>query len=311
MGSENVIVFGPTGAVASSAARTAGELGAKVVLAMRDTQKSIAGLSAEDEKSGNFSRVQADLTKPDTVRNAVSSTNAKRAFIYLAHGSPDHMKETIAALKSAGIELVVFLSSFTIQEDLASIPPSEMIPWMHAQVELQLQEIYGEDNFVALRPGYFASNTVAYKSGLQEGSVKIFKSDAKVDCIVPEDIGRVAGTVLAKGPQNAQRKIYLYGPDIISQREAVQTLAKVLGKSPHIEDINAQDAHKHFTSHGMPPPLADYMVRASERGSGAGEKQVFGHAVSEEELVNVEKYSGRKSTTFEKWVEQNKAIFVS
>ncbi|KAL8867668.1 MAG: hypothetical protein Q9174_005513, partial [Haloplaca sp. 1 TL-2023] len=107
MASPNVIVFGPTGAVGSNAARTASALGAKVTLAMRDTSKSIPGLSASDEKAGNFSRVQADLTKPDTVSEAVRQYQATHAFIYLVFGSSDSMKATISALKSAGIQLVV------------------------------------------------------------------------------------------------------------------------------------------------------------------------------------------------------------
>ena len=105
--------LGPRGAVGSAAARTAEELGAKVVLAMRDPEKSIPGIDSEKEKQGSFERVQADLTKPDTVRDAVNTTGAKYAFIYLAHGAPNGMKSTIEALKSAGIHLVVFLEQFS------------------------------------------------------------------------------------------------------------------------------------------------------------------------------------------------------
>ena len=46
---DNVIIFGPTGAVGTAAAREAGKRGAKVWLAMRDTNKKIPGL---DETSG-------------------------------------------------------------------------------------------------------------------------------------------------------------------------------------------------------------------------------------------------------------------
>jgi len=38
---------------------------------------------------------------------------------------------------------------------------------------------------------------------------------------------------------------------------------------------------------------------------------VFGYSVREKELSHVQKYSGKEATTFEKWVEQNKQIFVS
>jgi len=309
MASHKVIVFGPTGAVGSAAARTAGELGAKVFLAMRDTGKSIPGLSAEQEKQGGFERVQADLTKPDTVRDAVHKSGAKYAFIYLAHGSSDHMKATIEALKAAGIELPVFLSSFTSRGDLAAIQPSEVIPFVHAQVEINLGEVYGKDGFVAVRPGYFASNTLQYKGGLKEGKVRIYVPDAKVDCIVPEDIGAVCGGFLAKGPQDKNRTPYLYGPELFSQAETVKIIAKVLGKNPEIEVANEQDAYKMFVEErGMPVPIANYMISQTKKGSD-NPNSIIGYLVGEEELSNVQKYCGRKATTFEQWVEQNKEKF--
>ena len=311
MASRKVIVFGPTGAVGSATARTAAELEATVVLAMRDPSKPIHGLDAEAEKQGKFERVQADLTKPDTVRDAVTTTGAKHAFIYLAHGAPDHMKATIEALKAGGIELVVFLSSFTSQGDLAAIPPNDIIAYMHAQVEIVLQEVFGADQFVAVRPGSFASNTVLYKAGLAKGEVKVFGPDALVDNIVPEDIGRVCGTVLAKGPQDERRAIYLYGPELLSQMECVKILAKVLGKSPKLEIADEQEALKMFVEErGLPPFLAKYMVEQSGK-TAADKSLVFGYPIKEEDLPNVEQYSGRRATTFEEWAEQNKQSFLS
>jgi hypothetical protein len=311
MTSRKVIVFGPTGAVGSAAARTAEKLGAKVVLAMRDVEKPIPSLDTAKEKQGSFERVYADLTKPDTVRDAVNTTRAKYAFIYCAHGTPDYMKSTIKALKSAGIDLVVFLSSFTIQGDLKAIQPSEVIPYAHAQVEINLGEIFGANGFVAARPGSFASNTRQYKAGIEKGGVKIYMPDAKVDCIVPEDIGKVCGTVLAKGQQDEQRAIYLYGPELLSQTDCIRILAKVLGKNPKIEIIDEQDAYKMFIEErGAPASLAKYMI--GRMGKNITEhSQVFGYPVREEQLSNVQKYSGRKATTFEEWVEQNKQMFVS
>ncbi len=307
MASRKVIVFGPTGAVGSAAARTASELGADVVLAMRDTSKSIPGLDAEREKQAGFERVEADLTKPDTVRNAVTTTGAKYAFIYLAFGSPDHMKSTIEALKAAGIELVVFLSSFTVRGDLKAIEPQDLIPWIHAQVEITLAEIFGTDGYVAVRPGSFASNNMQYKAGIEKGEVKIFMPEVEVDNIVPEDIGRVCGRILAKGPQNGEMKPYLFGPELLSQEESVKILAKALGKDPKIESATKEDAYKLFVEErGVPAPLAEYMIRQSAK-TVSGQGQVFGYEVSEEELSNVQKYSGKKGTTFKEWVEQKVA----
>lgn len=309
MASRKVIVFGPTGAVGSAAARTAEELGAKVVLAMRNTEKSIPGLDKENE--GSFERVYADLLKPDTVRDAVAKTGAQHAFIYCAWASPDKMKSTIQALKSAGIELLVFLSSYTIQGDPKEIQPSEVIPYLHAQTELTAREIYGENEFVAIRPGYFAPNLTQYAAGLAKNEVKLFRPEITVDCIVQEDIGRVCGTILAKGPQDEQRIIYLYGPELISQEDCIKIIATALGKTPKIVTVEEKDADGYFVEeHGMPSPVAKYL-KGQIRKAVSGQSQVFGYPVREGQLSNVEKYSKTKATRFEEWVEKNKQLFIS
>ncbi|RDW88423.1 hypothetical protein BP6252_00455 [Coleophoma cylindrospora] len=311
MAAPKVIVFGPSGAVGSATARAAYDLGAKVVLAMRDTQKPIPGLDEAKETDGSFERVQADLNNPDAVRDAVSSTQATRAFIYIAHGSSDNMKSTIQALKSAGIDLVVLLSSFTIQGEPEDVKPSEVIPYVHAQVEITLKEVFGPGGYIAARPGSFASNTLQYKAGLESGLVKIFAPEATVDCIAQEDIGRACGTVLVKGPRDENPAMYLYGPQLISQADCVKTLAKVLGKNPAIETMDREEAYKIFTEQRRwPAPLAEYMIRQSGAVDPA-RSLVSGYPVGAEELLNVEKYTGKKAITFEEWAEQNKQMFIS
>jgi hypothetical protein len=220
------------------------------------------------------------------------------------------MKSTIEALKSAGIGLVVFLSSFSVPDDPKTVQPIDAIPYVHAQVEINLREIFGADGFVAARPGWFASNTLQYKPGFEKGELKIYAPDTKVDCIVPGDIGRVCGTILARGPQDEQRAIYLYGPELLSQRDAIGILAKVLGKNPKVEIIDEQDAYKMFVEQGMPGPYAKYMVSRMGKNN-TDHLTVLGFPVREEDLSNVEKYSGRKATTLEEWAEQNKQMFVS
>ncbi|EXJ95661.1 hypothetical protein A1O1_00783 [Capronia coronata CBS 617.96] len=311
MAAPKVIVFGPSGAVGSATARAAHELGAKVVLAMRDAKKPIPGLDEAKVKDGSFERVQADLLSPDTVRDAVSSTQATRAFIYIAHRSSDNMKSTIQALKSAGIDLVVLLSSFTIQGEPEDVKSTEVIPYLHAQVEISLKEVFGPGGYVAARPGSFASNTTQYKAGFESGLVKIFTPDATVDAIAQEDIGRACGTVLVKGPLDENTAMYLYGPQLISQADCVKTLAKVLGKSPTIETMEREEAYKNFTEQRhWPAPLAEYMIKQLGFIDPA-RSLVFGYPVGAEQLSSVEKYTGKKAITFEEWADQNKQMFIS
>jgi nucleoside-diphosphate-sugar epimerase len=302
-----VIVFGPTGKVASVAAATAQEHGATVWLAMRDPQKSIPGLTSRHEQGSGFKRVQADLTKPDTVSAAVKASGAKRAFIYVAIGSPGHMRSTVTALKSAGIEFVVLLSSYTISGELRGVPPSDLIAYSHAQVEINLDEVFGSENYVAVRPGGFATNMLRFKDGINAGEVKIFGSSFQLDGITPTDMGRVIGTILVQGPKNGQHKVYLYGPQVMSQGDAIQTVGKVLGKDVKLTDISQQEGLDQFLQNGVPKPFADYMIRVL---AAAAEEQKS-RTDYETGVENVRLYTGKPSMRFQEWVELNKDLFSS
>lgn len=303
----SVIVFGPTGSVASFVARTAQENGAKVFLAMRDTKKSIPGLSAEQEKQGGFERIQADLTDPASVSAAVKASGAKRAFTYLGHGTSDHMRGTLTALKSGGVEFVVFLSSFTVSGDPIDAPPSEVIAFIHSQVEISLDEIFGPDNYVALRPGGFATNLLRYKKGIQSGEVKLFAPGFRFDCITPRDMGRVGGTILVNGPRNGQRKVYLYGPKIIPQGDAVVIVGKILGKDVKVTSLSAEEGVDQYVQSGVPKPLAEYMVQKS----GNSTNDLANRTSYNEGVENVKLYTGEPSMGFEEWVEANKGLFTA
>lgn len=305
----STIVFGPTGNIASVAARTAAELGAHVGLAMRDPSKTIRGLSKETEQAGKFTRVQADLTKPDTVAEAIKTTGAKRAFIYVAHGSPDHMKSTLEAMKASGIEFVVFLSSFTIgvsgDKPLREIPPSDIIPFFHAQVEANLDDVFGPDNYVAVRPGAFATNLQRDKPGIVAGEVPIFGTHFPQDLITPGDMGRVSGTILVNGAKNGQKKVYLYGPQVLAHKDAIGEIGKALGKNIKIKELNVEEGREHFGKLGFPPPIIDYFIRMLELSANIDTR----FPNYEEGVENVKLYTGKPSTTFQDWIAENKDLF--
>ena len=70
---QTVLVFGPTGAVGCTATietHRRGARGALVGLAVRDMEKSIRGLSDYDLTSERYQRIQADLSKPDALKQA-------------------------------------------------------------------------------------------------------------------------------------------------------------------------------------------------------------------------------------------------
>ncbi|KAK4501922.1 hypothetical protein PRZ48_007732 [Zasmidium cellare] len=302
MSAPGVIIFGPTGSVASQTALTAASLNAPITLAMRDPSKPIPGLTPSQEKSGAYTRLTADLTQPPSVLAAVISSNAKRAFIYAARGNTDHMKATIEALKEGGVEYVVFLSSFTVRDPPSSIPKEELIGYHHAQIEVNLSAIFGKDGYCAIRAGGFVTNALAWKDGILEGNLKLLGKDFRMDCITPNDMGAVAGNILVKGAAGVNA-VYLYGPQNIPCGEVAERIGKVLGKDVSVESQSPEEAKAEMIQHGYPEQMAEYMVKAR---SGSELVRPF----MEEGVQNVERYSGRKAMGLEEWVEGNRGLFV-
>jgi uncharacterized protein YbjT (DUF2867 family) len=313
MAYRKVIVFGATGAVGSNAALTAQQLGAKVVLASRDPKKPIPGLTAAQEQAGSFERVQADLTQPETVRAAAAQTGAQAAFIYFAHGSTDHQRGAIEALKAGGVEFVVFLSSLTTKGDVRAIGPELFIPFAHAQVEIGLEEVFGKQGYAAVRPGYFASNLERYKKVIATAStvVRVPSPNAKFDYITSEDMGRVSGALLVRGREalaDGKNDVPLAGPQLVTQAEVISLLGKVVGKDLKVDGFETEEEELKFVTENMHVPeiVARQMVkgyRAAESGTPLYD------GIYDEAAANVERYGGKRAITIQEWLEAHVSEF--
>ncbi|KAL4900370.1 hypothetical protein BDW74DRAFT_96923 [Aspergillus multicolor] len=312
MGPRKVIVFGATGAVGSAAARTAHSHDAKVFLALRNTSKPVPGLSATEEQSGRYERVQADLTQPDTVRDAVSESGATHAFVYAAIGaSTDHLFSTAEALKSAGIESVVMLSSMSVGGDARATQPNNFIGYAHAQVELTLESVFGRQGYVAVRPTFFANNSLWWsRQIIEDGEVKWAFPEHKFDYISPDDIGAVCGTILAGAYEGVHESpVCLFGPETdLSVADAIEVIGRVINKPVKFTKVGPDEQIQVMVEKsGMPEPFArvltGQLARDSEnKGPGVGE-------MTPEIKSNVEKYLKRPAMRFSEWVELNKEKF--
>lgn len=302
---DNVIVFGPTGAVGGAAALEAGKRGAKVWLAMRDTNKVVDGVTSEQERDGKFVRVKADLSDPETVKQAIQLSGAKAAFVYLIH-TPSGIKDAVQAMKEAGIEYVVFLSSFTISEgaSIREISPEAFIPYVHAQAEVALEDI--SMAHTALRPGSFASNP--FNMGLDvsktPGEVYTFSEGKRtVDNIVPNDIGRVAGAVLVDRPSTSSKEIvYLYGPTLVTELEGCKIIKDFFSKEVNIVQQTPEEWTGRLKAKGFPPPLVDYLARAQTENT----LDLYSGSMPARGAANIKKYSGYEPTSFEDFVKSYK-----
>lgn len=297
---DNVIVFGPTGAVGRAAVAEASKRGAKVWLAMRDTAKSI-----NKELDGDqFSRLQADLTDPESVKKAIQTSGANAAFFYLAFHAQDSMKHVLQAMKDAGITYLVFLSSFTIPEDhdVRDVPPEKVIPYIHAQVEANLEDL--KIPHTTLRPGNFASNGINHALDKKKTPYEAIvpNGDRLSDCIVQSDIGRVGGAVLVDRPSTAFKEIiYLYGPELLKHDETWEITKIVTGKDIKVTHPSVEEIVQFHISIGTPEFLARYLVKTDLSAEAETENR-YPRKHYETGSGNVRKYSGYEPTTFKEWI---------
>lgn len=313
MAPPKTIIFGPTGHVGSAAARTAHERGSDIVLAMRDTTKSIPGLSPTEEQSGRYERTQADLTDPASIEAAITKTKAKHAFIYLIFGSPDHQRASIEALKKGGIEFVVFLSSGGMHNgDPKDVPQNDFIVWSHAQVETNLRDVFGISGYVSVRPKYFATNSLGWKPMIAAGEVRILHPEAKWDWIASADIGRVTGVLLADGFEVVDGKnwVRLSGPQLLSQKEGIEIIGKALGREVRVVGISEGEYEEVLMKFAHLPELAAKHLVKILNGRVKGDDGMYDEDVRKEEAENFVKYGVKKPATFEEWAAENKDAFV-
>lgn len=292
----SVLIFGPTGDVGSATALEAHRRGAHVYLAMRDPSKSIPGLSPEDEKVGNFTRIKVDLADPASVQQAVlDSPDVKAVFLYCAF-TPDFMRGTIRALKDAGIEYIVFLSSLTFMGDPKQVEQEDVIPYIHAQIEIAIEEAGIAS--VALRPAQFATNP--FKQNLDKSKTpwqaSVRNGSYQIDCIVPADIGRVAGSVLLRKPSTAAKEvIYLAGPEVRTLSDVWDMIGHVTDTDIEVVRPTPEEDREYMLARGVPPPIVDYIVYGNGRHQGM---VICSDPCYEEAVANIEKYSGYEPTKF-------------
>lgn len=303
MAYDKVLIFGPTGGVGSYAALEASKRGAHVFLAMRTPEKSIPVL---DGVEGSFTRIKADLSDPESCGNAVKKSGAKSAYIYFVQ-TQDFMRSPLTAMRDAGLEYVVFLSSFSIlaDQDIRKMDPSDFIPFAHAMTEASLEDLKFKNGFVALRGGNFATNgkKLQLDKSTTPWTAHMLFPEAEGDGITPLDMGRVSGALLVNPPEGAAdgKRIPLLGPKLIRYDEQWEIIKRVSGKDIKvISHEDNPDGFKDFlVASGLPPPMASNVVDQQVKGRHSQMKW-FKNYDSDKE--NVKKYSGYEPTSFEDYV---------
>ncbi|KAK0649810.1 hypothetical protein B0T16DRAFT_492360 [Cercophora newfieldiana] len=313
-----VLIFGATGKVASSAALAAHTHGASVTLALRNPLKPTPFAPLNTSPSV-FPRVQADLSIPSSLSAAVTTSGATRAFVYVVYTTDDNMLSSFTALRDAGVTFVVLLSSYAVPRgDLTSLDEEgDYIAWKHAQIELALGNVFGVEGcgYVAIRGGYFATNATLWREELKRGGeVKLWAGGAEFDWVPPEDVGEVAGVIVA-GEEEVLRKgevvVDVVGGELLSQREVLEVVGRELfGRDVQVGEMKREEAVRFFREGlSIPEKSARTLVEQQTEREKGGDR-LYGEVYFGESVGMAERFLGRPVMRFGEWVKKNKDMFL-
>ncbi|MGW6281074.1 SDR family oxidoreductase [Kribbella sp. NPDC055071] len=256
-----------------------GRVGRHVVAGLRAAGVTVRALVRTPDLAGlppDVELVQGDLYDPDAVRRAADGVDA--AFLLW----PSFDASGVAAIVPSLPERVVYLSSLSA--------PSGGV-W--GEVEALLRDAGKAWTFV--RPGGFAVNAQGWIREFREGDVvRLPYPEAGRSLIHERDIAAVAVLTLLDD-RHVGQSYELTGPEVLTQAEQVQTIARAVGKQMRIEPLSDAEARQAMLDQGADPALADSAVT------------YWSSLVDNPEPVTptVPTLTGRPALTFTQWTQEH------
>jgi uncharacterized protein YbjT (DUF2867 family) len=279
------LVTGATGHVGGPVARQLHEQGHSVRALVRDPSGA-ASLPAGIELAAG------DLDDPASVAKAVTGTEA----IFLMHvGTGTEQTSTmITAARDAAVPRIVLLSSAGAR--LLPLDANPMGAAFAAREQILRESGLG---VTYLRPSAFASNAFAWRDSIRAGKVVDPTGDGVLAVMDPEDIARVAVAALTDAG-HAGKGYLLTGPQALTARQQVATIAEVTGHPVDFQDVTPHEFAQAAIQRGTPPEQAQLMERLNE---------VFRARRSVNITDDVENITGTAPATFRDWCERHAGAF--
>lgn len=236
-----------------------GNIGAEVVRLLLDGKQAVRVLARDPAKVSGLKGVQVvqgDLMKPSSL--AAAFAGVEKAFIMVAsiQDIPTASGPIFQAARDAKVRHVVFLSSGTILMK----PPTTVGKW-HLAGEEALKATGLQ--WTMIRPGNFASNSLRWAGPIKgQASVYAAHGDHLSAVIDPRDIAAVVAKALTT-PGHEGKTHVLTGPALISQRQQMETLARVLGKPIKFVEVPEAGARANMLRVGMPEVMVDAVLELS------------------------------------------------
>ncbi|MGY4766986.1 NmrA family NAD(P)-binding protein [Kribbella sp. CWNU-51] len=256
-----------------------GRVGRHVVAGLRAAGVTVRALVRTPDLAGlppDVELVRGDLYDEDAVRRAAADVDA--AFLLWPSFDASGAKGVVGQLPRR----VVYLSSLNASEG-----------GVWGEVEQLLRDAGKDWTFV--RPGGFAVNAQAWAPEFRTSDViRLPYPEAGRSLIHERDIAAVA--VLALLDDHHIGKTYeLTGPEVLTQAEQVETIARAVGKTMRIEGLTGDEARQAMLDQGTPAAIANSAVT------------YWSTLVDNPEPVTttVTQLTGRPALTFATWADEH------
>ena len=271
-----ILVTGATGTVGGHIVRKV--QGHEVVALVRDPLALMpAGVTA----------VTGNLIDRDDMSRALKGVD--RAFLILADDGGAVFAEAAA---EAGLQLVVMLSSFTVDTPLRS-GAANFVAAHHRAGEQALTKVGVPSAF--LRAGGFDYNIVPWVAAARDDVVRLPYPDTRSPFVDPADIAASAVALLsAAEPMPGAYSIT--GPEAGSLREQVAEVNGAFGRSYVVQELDEKGTGIGFLDE-MPEPIRTSFLEVFE---GAG------HVTPSDDVLHL---TGTPARPFSAWLAENRGAF--
>jgi uncharacterized protein YbjT (DUF2867 family) len=284
-----ILITGATGRVGGATLRQLTNRGLTVRALVRSSEKAALVASPLVET------VIGDLAQPRSLEAALDGVTAALLVSPLDPRQVELQGNFIDAARHAGRVHVVKISGLGTALD----SPVRSGRW-HAQTETYLAD--SGLPFTYLRPPFFMQNILRLAPTVRaHGAFVGSLNQGKVAMIDADDIAAVAATALTT-PAHAGKAYVLTGPEALSYPDVAERLSRILGRAVIYQDMPLEAMRQRLLASGMPAWHVDVQVDFSTALSA-------GHAAI---VTNtVEAVTGMPARTFEQFIREHLALFIS